>query len=121
MSIENESDTPEMERALLATLCQRSAPDSFRLQILRLLSAYNWQSADHRAIHDALAHWNAGPPEIRRNLAARLTRLGFPEIDIEPLFEPVAEPMAALEWLIAQISQQSRCSDSPAGRIHRSR
>ena len=112
-----------MERALLASLCQSVQDDPLRSQILQLLQLYNWQSGDHRAVYDAIAGWTAEPAEIRSGIAARLTRIGFPDIDVAPYFEPAANLRGALEWLrerIARDPRETSCSDSPANGIHRS-
>jgi hypothetical protein len=115
--------TLAMERTLLASLCQSGQDDPLRSQIIELLRRYNWQSGDHRAVYDALARWTADPAEIRSGIAARLTRIGFPDIDVAPYFEPAANPRGALEWLrerIARDPRETSCSDSLANGIHRS-
>jgi hypothetical protein len=122
-SNDDNGGTLAMERALLASLCQSVQDDPLRSQILQLLQLYNWQSGDHRAVYDAIAGWTAEPAEIRSGIAARLTRMGFPDIDVAPYFEPAANFRGALEWLrerIARDPRETSCSDSPANGIHRS-
>jgi hypothetical protein len=119
---DNSCGTLAMERTLLATLCQSGQDDPVRSQILQLLRLYNWQSGDHRAVYDALARWRAEPAAIRSGIIAQLTRIGFPDIDVEPYFEPAANLPAAMEWLRERIARDPRktsCSDSPANGIHR--
>jgi hypothetical protein len=112
----------EMERALLGALCQLRQDDPRRSQILQLLPRYNWISGDHRAVYDALAQWTAEPSEIRNGIAARLTRLGFPDVDIQPFFEPTGDLSAiAIEWLREQVAHDPSGSDSTANGIHRIR
>jgi hypothetical protein len=99
----NTSDTIENERALVASLCQSPCDDAVRVELLQLLPAHRWQSSDCRAIYEAVANWPAAPAEIRRELPARLTRVGFPDIEIEFCFAPAAQSAAsALEWLRAE-------------------
>ena len=122
-SKDDNGGTLAMERALLASLCQSVQDDPLRSQILQLLQLYNWQSGDHRAVYDAIAGWTAEPAEIRSGIAARLTRMGFPDIDVAPYFEPAANFRGALEWLrerIARDPRETSCSDSPPNGIHRS-
>jgi hypothetical protein len=121
MSFDTDSNSLEMERALLATLCLRPSTDPGRVRLLHLLTRYRWQYGDHRAVYDSLAHWNAEPREIRQDLAARLTRLGFPDVDIAPFFEPSADTGAAFDWLISRLAPEASGSASDASRIHRSR
>ncbi len=118
---DDHSGTLAMERALLAALCQSGQEDPLRSQILHLLSLYNWQSGDHRAVYDALARWTAGPAEMRGGLAARLTRQGFPDIDVEAYFEPAGNLTAAVEWLRERVARNPSGSDSRPNGIHRRR
>ncbi|MFZ0037715.1 MAG: hypothetical protein WAK91_09850 [Candidatus Acidiferrales bacterium] len=119
---EDNAGTLAMERALLAALCQYSQDDPFRKQILELLSFYNWRSGDHRAVYDALARWKAEPAEIRNGIAARLTRIGFPDIDVEPYFAPTGDlTVRAFERLRERINRDPSGSASQASRILRNR
>jgi hypothetical protein len=116
-------DALEMERTLLAALCLSRQDETIRSQILQVLRIYNWKSGDHRAVYDALSGWTVEREEIRSALPARLTRMGFPDIDIATYFEPPANLPAAIEWLRERIARQRRetsCSDSRTNGIHRS-
>jgi hypothetical protein len=89
----------EIERLLLAGLC---APldRKTRSEILHSLSAHTFASADHGVVFQALAKLPPATPEhIREALYARLTRLGFPDVDLEPILKlepPSTEKIKAL-------------------------
>src|ERR1700733_4122045 len=114
-------DAFEMERTLLASLCLSRQDEMIRSQILQFLRVYHWESGDHRAVYDALSGWTVEPAEIRSGLPARLTLMGFPDIDIAPYFEPPANLTDALEWLRQRIGrlQETSCSDPRTNGIHR--
>ncbi|MFZ0636245.1 MAG: hypothetical protein WA755_18190 [Candidatus Acidiferrales bacterium] len=89
-----------MERVLLAALCQLRSNDSRRAKIFPLLANHFWQSPDHRVIYEALRGWKAEPADIRTDLAARLTRMGFPDTGCDFCFAPFAGSLdAAIDWL----------------------
>jgi hypothetical protein len=116
------SGTIEIERAIVSALCQTSQDDAVRVELLQLLPAHEWQSGDCRAIYDAIANWPVAPAEIRRELAARLTRMGFPDIEIEFCFSPAVPSTARpLEWLRAEAKVLRPGSASHTASIDRSR
>lgn len=90
----------EVERQLLAALCAPALDRQTRAEILERLRAHVFADPDHDVIFQALAkmpHASAG--QIRETLSALLTRLGFPDIDVNPIFEldpPSAEKIIAL-------------------------
>ena len=99
----NNSRTIEMERALLAALCQSNPADANRAELLKSLRSYQWKSGDCRAIYQAIAIRPNELNDIRRDLAARLTRIGFPDVDFDFCFKPASFSLeSALEWLRAQ-------------------
>jgi len=88
------------ERIYLALLCQSRLAEPLRAGLESLLCRHSWKSEDHRAVFDALASWRAEPEVIRVELAARLTRLGFPDTEIEEYFAPAGVSLeTALGWL----------------------
>ena len=88
------------ERIYLALLCQSRLAEPLRAELASLLSRHSWKSEDHRTVFEALASWRAEPEVIRAELAARLTRLGFPDTEIEEYFAPAeADLETALGWL----------------------
>jgi hypothetical protein len=93
----------DRERMYLALLCQGLLSDGPRAELEDLLAHHSWESADHRAVFEALAGWYAVPGAIRAGLPARLTRLGFPDTDIEAYFAPAEVSVeTALGWLRAE-------------------
>ena len=88
------------ERIYLALLCQSRLAEPLRAELESLLCHHSWKSEDHRAVFEALAGWRAEPEAIRVGLAARLTRLGFPDTEIEEYFAPAGVSLkTALGWL----------------------
>ena len=78
----------EIERRLLSALCATALAPEMRALILERLSAHTFANRDHEIICQALAKIPLAPAEhIRETLSARLTRLGFPDIDVEPILE----------------------------------
>jgi hypothetical protein len=88
------------ELIYLALLCQSRSTAPLRSELERLLHFHSWQSEDHRAVFEALAGWRTEPEFIRAELPARLTRLGFPDIDTDCYFVPAEASLeTALRWL----------------------
>jgi len=94
------SSASEIERQLLAALCSPGLDDETRTQLFERLASHKFAAADHETIFRALLKMRGAPPRhIRENLGAGLTRLGFPDIDVEPIFQlepPSAQQIAAL-------------------------
>jgi hypothetical protein len=89
-----------VERIYLALLCQSRLAEPLRAELESLLSCHSWHSEDHRVVFEALASWRAEPEVIRVELPARLTRLGFPDTEIEEYFAPAGVALdTALGWL----------------------
>jgi hypothetical protein len=90
----------EIERRLLAAICAPGLDDKIRAKILERLAMHEFASADHAVILQALVKMPRAPAQhIRETLRGRLTRLGFPDIDVEPILElepPSAEQIGAL-------------------------
>jgi hypothetical protein len=80
-------DTKEIERLVLGVLC--TGPLSFedRGEILRSLANYNWLLPDHQVIYEALRRSRQrNPAALREHVVSEITRLGFPDIEVEPFF-----------------------------------
>ena len=90
----------EIERQLLAALCSPGLDDETRTQLFERLATHKFAGPDHEVIFQALLKRRGAPAwHIRETLAAGLTRLGFPDIDVEPIFQlelPSAQQIAAL-------------------------
>lgn len=94
------SSAGEIERRLLAALCAPGLDGKARAQLLERLATHKFANADHEVIFRALLKTPpAAHRHIRETLGARLTRLGFPDIDVEPIFQlepPSAEQIGDL-------------------------
>jgi hypothetical protein len=76
----------EIERRLLSALCATALDREMRAQILERLGAHTFANRDNEIIFQALAKIPLATAEhIRETLSARLTRLGFPDIDVESI------------------------------------
>ena len=110
----NRDASEDRERIYLALLCQRLLGESVRAEFQALLVRHSWQSHDHRAVFEALAGWQAGPDAIHADLPSRLTRLGFPDTDIDRYFAPVEVPAeTAFAWLRAEVACHSSRESEP--------
>lgn len=85
---ERQKATAGIELHLLAALCGPTVDRQMRAEILQRLGRHNFVHVDHEMIFRALAKMpQATPEQIRETLSARVTRLGFPDIDVNQLFE----------------------------------
>jgi hypothetical protein len=71
------------------------------------LSRYSWASADHRILFEALVRLGNIPTvSLRERLGAEATRMGFPDIDWEALFEvnenEPKQPETS-EWIVSLV------------------
>jgi hypothetical protein len=99
------SNAVEIERRLLAALCSPALDPKTRVQILERLAAHKFANPDHEIIFQALAKMPRGSGEhIRETLGARLTRLGFPDIDLEPIFEFERPSAAQISEFLRRLS-----------------
>ena len=85
----------QLERKVLRALCREQVGDSAhdgldaqsRTGAISSLLSHNWQDAEHRVVFDALARLpGRDAAELRRQLPAQATRMGFPEVQWETYF-----------------------------------
>jgi hypothetical protein len=82
-------NSEEVERLLLGALCTGSLSPEDRSETLRGLADYNWIHPDHRVIYEALRRSRQRhSAALREHIVAEITRLGFPDIEVEPFFNP---------------------------------
>jgi hypothetical protein len=82
-------DSEEIERRLLRALCMAPLSLDDRHEALRSLAHYDWILPDHRVIYEALRRSRQrNSAALREHIVAEITRLGFPDIDLEPFFNP---------------------------------
>jgi hypothetical protein len=80
-----------VERRLLAALCQGSLGAQARADLLQRLDAHKFATPDHEVMFQALRTLPPGNiGRVREALAAAVTRMGFPDMDLEPLFHTPA-------------------------------
>lgn len=76
----------EIERRLLAALCASSPGDPTRALLFARLASHQFAAADHETIFRALLKMPGAPARhIRETLGASVTRLGFPDIDVDQI------------------------------------
>jgi hypothetical protein len=82
-------NTEEIERLLLGAVCMGPLTPQDRSDTLRNLADYNWVHPDHRVIYEALRRSRQRESAaLREHIVAEITRLGFPDMDVEPFFTP---------------------------------
>jgi hypothetical protein len=96
----------EIERQLLAALCSPALDPATRLGILAGLRAHKFTNPDHDVILGALENLpRAAIEHIRETLSARLTRLGFPDIDVDPILELEPPSAEKINLLLQQLGR----------------
>ena len=92
------------ERRVLQALCQATPQGSVRATARDILRTYRWREPLHHVIFEVVLSIPTEVPEvIRAQLPARLTRRGFPDVDIEDLFKPHGLSKEEAERLIRQL------------------
>lgn len=114
----------ELERRFLRALCREGADscahagldDQSRAGAVSGLLSHNWQDAEHRIVFEALARLpGRDAAELRRQLPAQATRMGFPDIQWETYFAggtpddatSAEERRRELESIIRQLREAS--------------
>jgi hypothetical protein len=78
-----------VEQRVLRALCQGTPDGSVRETSRMVLRGYRWRELMHQVIFDVVLSIPSDTPEvIQSQLPARLTRRGFPDVDIDDLFKP---------------------------------
>jgi hypothetical protein len=102
-------DTKEIESRVLGALCTDTLSLDDRSEALRSLANYNWILPDHRVIYEALRRSRQrNSAALREHISAEITRLGFPDIDIEPFFNPCTLTKAEIVGLANALLAASR-------------
>ena len=82
-------DVLQTERQILAVLLQGFNDGPLEESLKQSLAAYCWRAPDHEAIFAALIRFPSSHPSmVLVELPARLTRLGFPDVEWEFLQQP---------------------------------
>lgn len=78
----------DAERLVIRALCMGTPQGSVKDAVISLLANYHWGSQLHQVIFEAIESVPSDDPaNIRQVLPAKLTRLGFPDVEWEELFE----------------------------------
>jgi len=78
-----------LEELAIRVLCLGTPQGSVKEAVIPLLHNYQWQSQLHQVIFKALAAIPSDDPSILRDLLpAKLTRMGFPDVEWETFFAP---------------------------------
>lgn len=102
-------DTKEIESRVLSALCAGLLSLDDRSEALRKLANYNWILPDHRVIYEALRRSrHLDSAALREHISAEITRLGFPDIGIEPFFNPCTLTKAEIVGLANALLAASR-------------
>jgi hypothetical protein len=97
----------EAERKLLSALCQPSLEPHARAGILRHLENHAFAEFDHQIIYRALAVMPASElADVRAALARAVTRLGFPDLEMDWLFSGGALTPAEVDTLLFQLKKR---------------
>ena len=89
---------------MLRALCQGTPQGSVRATARDILHSYRWREPLHHVIFEVVLSIPTEVPEvIRTQLPARLTRRGFPDVDIEDLFKPHGLSKEEAEHLIRRL------------------
>lgn len=92
---------------LLRALCQSVDGELVR-RGCRVLRRYSWPQGERRIVYECCAALSARGARISQaNLAAEITRAGFPDVDLELLFAPLAAPDRELARQLDAIEKET--------------
>ena len=92
------------ERRLLAAVCQNTLDAAARFEVMQRLAECALADPEDEVIFRALTKLPAGDPErTRMELGARITRLGFPDFDLDPFFNIAPADASELPALFAML------------------
>jgi hypothetical protein len=77
-----EDSIKELELLVLRGMCAHPTGEESYAKCVASLDAYSWQETEHRVVYEALGRIRFLPQALRRGeLAAEVTRMGFPDVD----------------------------------------
>jgi hypothetical protein len=94
-----------LERSALRGLCGEHAGVMSASDAKTLLKKYVWQDPDNRVVFEALSGLSSSltPAELREQLPAQATRLGFPDVPWENYLTPDEAGAKDVRSLIEQL------------------
>jgi hypothetical protein len=96
-----------IERDLLRALCHSSTPAELSAQARSELQNYSWQGLDHQTIFEALLRVASGRGRsLREQLAAQVTRTGFPDINWDEYFGQAPAPESELKRSVIELARE---------------
>ncbi|MGH9343234.1 MAG: hypothetical protein ACRD19_05675 [Terriglobia bacterium] len=94
----------QAERQILAALFQGFSDGPLEDSSKQNLADYRWQEPDHEALFSALVRFPSSHPSITAaEIPARLTRLGFPDVDCDFLKQPHGQSRRRSAELIREL------------------
>jgi len=97
-----------VERELLRRLCGGEMTASEREKALRLLKGHAFVDVVHGQVFHALLELPADRPDlVRERLPARLTRQGFPDVDLQDFLAPARLASPSTGELLRQLRRQT--------------
>lgn len=95
-SRKSSADPAELERGVLRLLCHAKLTRSAFAKIVGALREYSWRDVEHGLVYAAIERLGSrDPKELRQELPAQATRMGFPDIDWQNYFSTQAQIAAA--------------------------
>ena len=71
-----------------------------------LLGDYTWSEPLHRVIFEAIRSSPPGSPQfLQARLPAMLTRRGYPDVDLDPCFQPHGLTQAEVERFMKELKE----------------
>jgi hypothetical protein len=99
---EDEENVAGLERLALQAISSATPEGKVRETARRILAGYCWREPFHQVMFEALMS-TEDSRVIRELLPARLTRKGFPDFDIDDLFEPSGLSPEQIQQLFERI------------------
>ena len=94
-----------LEQLILRLLCAGTPQGPVKNVLVPLLRDYHWQRQLHQIIFSAVAAIPSDDPAtLRQLLPAKLTRMGFPDIEWEEIFTP---PLLSTERAADMVRQMT--------------
>lgn len=85
--LEYMATTHDLEKLVLRVLCVGTREGPVKEELIPPLRGYHWQVRLHQIIFRAIAAIGSDDPAVLRELLpAKLTRLGFPDVEWEEFF-----------------------------------
>jgi len=99
-------DRRKCERLVLSALSQGTPQGPVKESSRAILADYCWREPLHEIVFQVLLAMPFDSPELaRRQLPARLTRSGFPDVEVDDLFRPHFLSQAAAEELMHDLAK----------------